>query len=398
MRRSSVTILLLAALLLVWPQTVLAGGGSDSSIPDSLCLPANYLNEEPDCTLLGPAEQLTQNAWIANQIQSQSRRFIPIVEDWGQTDLRYVRLNPDNPRWAYPNLDAAVERNGGQSHSLPGGFSYASYTSRALVDGKAYYQLPTGYWIRSGATTSGIAKPNQFRGVLPQEGTPTRKFGWMLNEVETSTVPGFKTKYGSGRTISRHTLVEVFDTSVYYGWDWYMIAPGEWVVQSDVALVYPAAEPPKGVISGRWIEINLFEQTIAVYDNNEMVYATLTTSGSKEFYTRPGLFQIYEKVRNTNMAGGGRDEDDRYYLMNVPWSMFFDERRAFHGEYWHDHLGYKSSHGCANLSFPDAEWLYLWAQFGDWVYVWDPSGQTPEDPSLFTELITLKGAQETALK
>lgn len=77
--------------------------------------------------------------------------------------------------------------------------------------------------------------------------------------------------------------------------------------------------------------------------------------------------------------------DEAYYLMDVPWTMYFDERRALHAEYWHDHLGYKSSHGCVNLSFPDAEWMFNWAKMGDWVFVWDPKGLTPEDPDLFTQ-------------
>jgi hypothetical protein len=88
------------------------------------------------------------------------------------------------------------------------------------------------------------------------------------------------------------------------------------------------------------------------------------------------------------MRGGvEKDGSDRYYLEDIPWAMFFDQGRAFHGEYWHDHLGYRSSHGCANLSFSDARWLYEWARLGDWVYVWDPSGQTPVDPRLYTHLL-----------
>ena len=140
--------------------------------------------------------------------------------------------------------------------------------------------------------------------------------------------------------------------------------------------------------NGRWIEINLFEQTTAVYENGKLIFATLTTSGSPDFYTRPGLFKITEKLLVTHMAGGEEaDGSDKYYLENVPWTMYFDQRRALHAEYWHNHLGYKSSHGCANLSFADAEWLFNWAELGDWVYVWDPSGQTPVIPSLFTQLL-----------
>ncbi|MCS6911273.1 MAG: L,D-transpeptidase, partial [Anaerolineales bacterium] len=44
-----------------------------------------------------------------------------------------------------------------------------------------------------------------------------------------------------------------------------------------------------------------------------------------------------------------------------------------HGQYWHDGLGYKRSHGCVNLSPLDARWLYNWAARGTYVWVYDPS-------------------------
>jgi len=36
-----------------------------------------------------------------------------------------------------------------------------------------------------------------------------------------------------------------------------------------------------------------------------------------------------------------------------------------------------------NLSVADSHWLYDWANEGDYVYVWDPSGKTPTDPALY---------------
>ena len=77
------------------------------------------------------------------------------------------------------------------------------------------------------------------------------------------------------------------------------------------------------------------------------------------------------------------DRSDYYYLEDVPWTMYFDEKRALHGAYWHNGFGYARSHGCVNLSVGDSRWLYDWANLGDIVYVFDPSGRTPEDPSLY---------------
>jgi lipoprotein-anchoring transpeptidase ErfK/SrfK len=77
------------------------------------------------------------------------------------------------------------------------------------------------------------------------------------------------------------------------------------------------------------------------------------------------------------------DRSDYYYLEDVPWTMYFDQARALHGAYWHNGFGVATSRGCVNLSPGDAQWLFHWAEEGDWVYVWDPSGETPTDPALY---------------
>jgi lipoprotein-anchoring transpeptidase ErfK/SrfK len=157
------------------------------------------------------------------------------------------------------------------------------------------------------------------------------------------------------------------------------------VEKSVSALVFPAESAPEGVTNGRWIEINLQEQTISVYQGGRLIFASLASTGIPGWWTRPGLFQITEMVTATPMSGAFEaDRADYYYLEDVPWTMYFDQSRALHGAYWHDDFGYERSHGCVNLSPGDARWLYSWAGVGDFVYVWDPSGQTPTDPSLYT--------------
>jgi lipoprotein-anchoring transpeptidase ErfK/SrfK len=108
----------------------------------------------------------------------------------------------------------------------------------------------------------------------------------------------------------------------------------------------------------------------------------MTSTGIDHFWTRPGLFQIKTKLETETMSNSV--QDDFYYLEDVPWTMYFDEGRALHGAYWHNKFGYRLSHGCVNLSPGDSHWIYNWAHEGDYVYVYDPSGQTPTDPSLFS--------------
>jgi hypothetical protein len=314
---------------------------------------------------------------IQAEIASQSERFTHIDESYGPNEYEYLQVNEENVR-VYYSLDAAVERSG-TADELPEGYTFISYVDVVNVGGKNFYQLPDGRWLRNGSVDS-FATPNRFLGVQPIT-PPVRKFGWAVTDFETQVEPGYGAE-GTGNTVSRYDFIEVYDQVRLGESDWYMIAPDEWVHMTMLALVYPADGPPEGIYTDRWIEINLHEQTVSAYDNGQMVFATLITTGSNRNYTRPGIFQIYEKRPITHMAGS-LGEEDAYFLMDIPWTMYFDESRAFHAEYWHDHLGYRSSHGCVNLSFPDANWLFEWANLGDWVYVWDPSGRTPVDEELF---------------
>ncbi|MBP8964994.1 MAG: L,D-transpeptidase, partial [Flexilinea sp.] len=140
----------------------------------------------------------------------------------------------------------------------------------------------------------------------------------------------------------------------------------------------------EGVTNGRWIEVDLHEQVVMAYENNSLVFAAMVATGMKPFYTKPGIFQIYEKKEAENMTGAFEaDKSDYYSLDDVPFTMYFDEARALHGAYWRAWYGYEQSHGCVNMTIGDAHWLYNWAQIGDTVYVHDPSGETPTDPSYY---------------
>ncbi len=380
--------LLITILLVIVPKPGLAFEGSEfaESNAEALCLPGVYLeNDSPECLIFGSAAYQTTRAGVEESISTIPNRYLATEEEYGQSDKKYIWLDGEANLKIYYSLDKAINSETSDGN-FPGGFSFATFQYREDIGGKSYYLLENGTWLK-GADVLREVTPTSFRGVVTNGLTPIRPFGWVLYPAETFRGPGWGSPK-SGQTLTRYELIEVFDTVNIGGYDWYQIGIDEWVDQRWVALVFPNETPPEGVKNGRWIELNLFEQTTAVYENSTLVFATLTTSGSDRYFTRPGLFKIFDKVESTSMGGGVEDNgSDRYYLQGVPWSMYFDEARAFHGEYWHDHLGYQSSHGCANLSFADAEWLYNWAEIGDWVYVWDPSGETPVEEHLFTQLI-----------
>jgi len=121
-----------------------------------------------------------------------------------------------------------------------------------------------------------------------------------------------------------------------------------------------------------------------VYEEGRLLFATLMASGLDPFFTQPGLFPIEKKKPLETMRGAFEaDRSDFYYLEDVPWTMYFDQARALHTAYWRTFFGYPQSHGCVNLSPGDAKWIFDWAEEGDYVWVHDPSGMTPMDPTYY---------------
>ena len=123
-----------------------------------------------------------------------------------------------------------------------------------------------------------------------------------------------------------------------------------------------------GTNLGKRIEIDLTNQHLYAYEDNQRIYDFLISSG-KWGRTPTGNFRIWIKLRYTLMTGGSKLLSTYYYLPNVPYTMFFyndvvPQWRGFgiHGTYWHSNFGHPMSHGCINMKTEEAELLYYWAQ------------------------------------
>ena len=158
----SFPLVFLLALLLV--PLASAETISEAGLPDALCMPGVYLNESPECSVMGPAAYLTRRAEIYAEIATQAERFPHIDESYGETDLNYFKVSHDNSP-IFSSFEAAVN-NSGAIGSLPNGYTFASYTKYVKSDGKDYFQLTTGNWMR-GSSVAAYAHPSRFLGVLP---------------------------------------------------------------------------------------------------------------------------------------------------------------------------------------------------------------------------------------
>ena len=370
---------LLIVLLSSLPRAgVQAQGPTPESEPDSgavVCAPDVYQAAPGDCLALGPSTYITQMAQVGLTFPE---RVLPAIRpDPALTQLpyKYFRLDED----VVPILSGPAGGETGQAFQPV--FVYVSYVDR-VESGGVYYMLQNGGWIPGKG--SRIGEYSRFQG-LQFKKTPSNPFAWPL-PFYTNSIPVYQApSYGAplaNRVIYPYAeVVQVYATQNAEGVDWNLIGPDQWVEARIFATVTPNTTPPEGVTTGRWIEVDLAEQTLAVYENNQLVFATVIATGLEPFWTRPGLFQIYQKKEVETMRNN--DPTDYYYLDNVPWTMYFDKARALHGAYWRTRFGYPQSHGCVNLSVGDAHWLFSWAHEGDWVYVHDPSGLTPTDPALY---------------
>ncbi len=109
----------------------------------------------------------------------------------------------------------------------------------------------------------------------------------------------------------------------------------------------------------RWIEIDLSEQKLKAHNGNNIDYEFLISSG-KWAPTPTGEFRIWVKLKYTKMEGGRKENNTYYYLPNVPYTQYFYRGYGIHGTYWHNNFGQPMSHGCLNMSIPDAEKLFYW--------------------------------------
>jgi lipoprotein-anchoring transpeptidase ErfK/SrfK len=136
------------------------------------------------------------------------------------------------------------------------------------------------------------------------------------------------------------------------------ITPGP--IYLPTAVVYI---PPAGASGERWIDVDLTNQMVYAYEGSQIVNSFLTSTGTWEHPTVTGQYNVYIKLRYTDMAGPG------YYLPDVPYTMYFYKGYGVHGTYWHNNFGTPMSHGCVNLSIPDSEWLFNFASVGTLVNV-----------------------------
>lgn len=266
----------------------------------------------------------------------------------------YARVVQDDaPVYASP-LEAV--QGASPKRTLGTGFVWVSLGTKTTQEDQDFYEINAEEYVR--AQDLSIIRPSGFQGVA-LAAQPERPFAWILKPVTPQLTPGGATN-PEARVYQRYDLVQIFAAEILGDQRWYLIGPHQWINQITVGKITPSARPDAIPADAAWVEVDLFEQTLAAYVGDQMVYATLVSSGLRGWDTPPGLFQVWLKIKSRKMSGGA-NRPDYYFLEDVPWTMYFDRDIALHTAYWHDGFGYRRSHGCVNLAPLDARWLFDWA-------------------------------------
>jgi hypothetical protein len=222
-------------------------------------------------------------------------------------------------------------------------------------NGEVWALINKDEYVRRSAIA--IYKPSEFQGIVLSE-QPTMPFAWILKPLQPSKTPGGPPD-ANAPALKRYDMVTLYDTKLVDDVRWYQIADEQWIIERVVGKVWISPRPEEIGPTERWIEVNLYEQTLAAYEGDTMVYATLVSSGLPQWATPEDLTRVRLKFGNRKMSGA-EGQADYYFLEDVPWTMYFNGLVALHGAYWHDRFGYVHSHGCVNLAPRDAKWLFDW--------------------------------------
>ncbi|HRV93662.1 MAG TPA: L,D-transpeptidase [Anaerolineae bacterium] len=326
----------------------------------------------------------------------------PLTTDFSFVDdITYARIITDVPVSVYRHpLD--LERGLPPTRTIEPGFMFVSLEQKEPITfhNSSWYKINENEYVPANVITYYTASTFHGTQFTTQ---PDKPFGWIIRDTPIFTEPvnqptptdllgwpvARKLATPDQPLIPRYTQVTIYETSYAGDWGWQRIGDHQWVHLYDVGKVEVMTRPTEIPAGEPWIFVNLFDQTMAVYDkNDQMIYATLVSTGRQVegWRTPPGIYRIYRKLQTAPMAGGGKS--DRYLLEDVTATMYFHEGYAFHAAYWHDDFGRYKSHGCVNMTPTDAEWLYNWStpvasplvnatrategNEGTWVWIYDP--------------------------
>lgn len=232
--------------------------------------------------------------------------------------------------------------------------------------GGSYWHTQSGGFVRTGAIST-LRTGATFQGVRLEGGAHLPAAFAISAVTPTYTQEGTAMR-ATGRA-PRLTFFQLTgDPPVRIGAEQYhRTADGLFVRARNVRLVTTHEPPTDLAPNEKWIDVNLDHQSLVAYEGTTPVYVTMVSTGLRRrgsltdnYETIQGGFRIQSKHVATTMDGNSNDGP--YSIEDVPWVMYFEQSFALHGAFWHNGFGLMHSHGCVNLSPPDARWVFGWSE------------------------------------
>jgi hypothetical protein len=233
--------------------------------------------------------------------------------------------------------------------------------------GTNFWHTQSGGYIRSSALST-LRGDGYFQGVAMDE-----QHHLPIAVALSATTSTYQ---ASGRAMSalgrvpRLAIVQLADEPpVTVGNEQYYHTAEGYFLRSRQVRVVTRHEPPTDLQPNeKWIDVNLDHQSVVAYEGARPVYVTVVSTGRRNrsnpdenYETIQGAFRILSKHVATTMDGNSAN-DGPYSIEDVPWVMYFEGSFALHGAFWHNGFGAMHSHGCVNMSPPDARWFYNWTE------------------------------------
>ena len=165
------------------------------------------------------------------------------------------------------------------------------------------------------------------------------------------------------------------------------VEPGELLIGQELTIPSIDVLFPEPLIADKWIEIDLPEQRLRAYEDDEIVYDLTCSSGMTSTPTIAGQFQVLFKEPEAYAQRWGLTMP---YFMAVYYEgpdfangIHELPIRADGQRLWASVLGWPASYGCIILDVDDAKRLYDWAPVGTLVRIEGVAPGTPSVPQAY---------------
>lgn len=237
-------------------------------------------------------------------------------------------------------------------------------------DGRTWYKTTKGlvtpaerFWQTDGSDFQGVEVDGE-KWKLP--------IGWVIGGRKSAT--SYEIDIESNKRTAKGEIPRFEAIQLKYAYhrigdiDYFQMENGDWIRDAHIRMTTPGERPKEVGPNERWIDVDISEQTLVVFEGDRPVYATLISSGKestvkeKDHRTPRGMWRVREKHIASTMDGDGSAAGDLpYSIEDVPYIMYFHKSYATHGAFWHRNYGIQMSHGCVNLAPLDAKWIFYYA-------------------------------------